>query len=100
MRTMLQQFFVPAALGLVVGAALSAAASQLLRRILYGVSGLDPLSYAGAIGLLATMATIAALVPARRALSISGIRTTGRKRMSPPGSVTAASWLEPKSTTY
>ena len=73
-RTMLQQFFVPAALGLVVGAALSAAASQLLRRILYGVSGLDPLSYAGAIGLLAMMATIAALVPARRALSIDPMR--------------------------
>jgi predicted permease len=72
--TMLRQFFVPVALGLVVGAALSAAVSHLLRRILYGVSGLDPASYAGAIGLLATMATIAALWPARRAVRIDPMR--------------------------
>lgn len=43
---------------------------QMLRRILYGVSGLDPLSYAGAIGLLAAIAALAALWPARRALRI------------------------------
>ena len=72
--TMLRQFFVPVALGLVVGAGLSAAVSQLLRRILYGVSGLDPLSYAGAIGLLSAMATVAALAPARRALRIDPMR--------------------------
>ena len=67
---MLRQFVGPIALGLITGAGLAAAASQLLRRILYGVSGLDPLSYAGAIGLLATIATLAALWPARRALRI------------------------------
>jgi len=67
---MLRQFIGPVALGLITGAGLAAAASQLLRRILYGVSGLDPLSYAGAIGLLATIALLAALWPARKALRI------------------------------
>lgn len=67
---MLQQFVGPITLGLITGAGLAATASQLLRRILYGVSGLDPLSYVGAIGLLATIASLAALWPARRALRI------------------------------
>jgi predicted permease len=67
---MLRQFVGPVALGLVAGAGLAAAASQLLRRILYGVSGLDPLSYAGAIALLAAIASLAAIWPARRALRI------------------------------
>lgn len=70
----LRQFVGPVALGLIAGAVLAAAASQLLRRILYGVSGLDPLSYAGAIGLLAAIASVAALLPARRALRIDPMR--------------------------
>lgn len=70
LAAMLQQFVGPVALGLIAGAGLAAAASQLLRRILYGVSGLDPLSYAGAIGLLAAIAVLSALWPARRALRI------------------------------
>ncbi|QNI37624.1 ADOP family duplicated permease [Edaphobacter albus] len=70
LAAMLRQFVGPVALGLIAGAGLAAAASQMLRRILYGVSGLDPLSYAGAIGLLATTAALAALWPARRALRI------------------------------
>ena len=67
---MLRQFVGPVTLGLIVGAGLAAAASQLLRRILYGVSGLDPLSYIGAIGLLAAITVLAALAPARKALRI------------------------------
>jgi hypothetical protein len=70
MGALLRQFVGPVALGLVAGAGLAAAASQLLRKILYGVSGLDPLSYVGAIGLLAAIASAAALWPARRALRI------------------------------
>jgi predicted permease len=71
---MLAQFVGPVALGLIAGTGLAAAASQLLRRILYGVSGLDPLSYAGAIGLLAIIALLSALLPARRALRIDPMR--------------------------
>lgn len=49
----LRHFVGPVALGLMIGAGVAAAASRLLRRILNGVSGLDLLSYIGAIGLLA-----------------------------------------------
>ncbi len=70
----LRQFVAPVALGLLAGALLAAAASQMLRRILYGVSGLDPLSYTAAIGLLAVIASFAALLPARRALRIDPMR--------------------------
>ena len=50
------------------------ALSQLLRRELYGVSNLDPVSYAAAIGIFAACAVLAALVPARRALRIEPLR--------------------------
>ena len=70
LTAMLRQFIGPVALGLIVGAGLAAAVSQMLRRILYGISGLDPLSYAGAVGLLAAIAALAAVWPARRALRI------------------------------
>ncbi|MBS1798243.1 MAG: ABC transporter permease [Acidobacteria bacterium] len=70
----LRQFITPVALGLIMGTVLAALASQLLRRILYGVSGLDPLSYAAAIGLLAAIASVAAFAPARRALRIDPMR--------------------------
>jgi ABC-type antimicrobial peptide transport system permease subunit len=38
--------------------------------VLYGVSNLDPVSYVGAIGFLACIAVVAALLPARRALRV------------------------------
>lgn len=71
---MLRQFVGPVAVGLVGGAALAAAASQLLRRILYGVSGLDPTAYLGAIGLLTVIIAFAAWIPARKALGIDAMR--------------------------
>jgi putative ABC transport system permease protein len=52
----------------------TAALSQVLRRILFGVSNLDPLSYAGALSVLLAIATIAALLPARRALRLDPMR--------------------------
>jgi ABC-type antimicrobial peptide transport system permease subunit len=41
-----------------------------LRQYLYGVSNWDPLSYAGAVLLLGLTGSMAALVPARRALNV------------------------------
>ena len=70
MAALLGQFVGPVGLGMTLGAGLAAGASQSLRRILYGVSGLDPLSYLAAIALLASVAVLAALWPARRALRI------------------------------
>ena len=43
----------------------------MLRKTLYGVSNLDPLSYAGAIAILIAVAVVAALMPARRLLRLN-----------------------------
>lgn len=71
----LRRFAWPVLLGLVAGVALTAALSQILRRGLYGISGLDPISYAGAIALLIAILATAAILPIRRAfeLDIAGI---------------------------
>jgi ABC-type antimicrobial peptide transport system permease subunit len=50
------------------GAGIAAAASRVLRIALYGVSNLDPASYAVAILLLTAIIGLAAVLPARRAL--------------------------------
>jgi ABC-type antimicrobial peptide transport system permease subunit len=71
LKTILQQLFWPAAIGLFVGAGSAAAASKILRRALYGVSNLDPIGYLGAIGVLLAMLIVAALLPARRALQVN-----------------------------
>ena len=66
----LRQFLIPVIAGLIVGAATTAAISQVLRKILYGVSNLDPAGYASGIGALIAIAATAALLPARRALRV------------------------------
>lgn len=54
--------------GLLIGFAGAALVSRLLGSLLYGVSPLDPLTYAVIALLLGTVATLACLVPVRRAL--------------------------------
>ena len=71
--SILRQFFWPVLLGLLAGVGATAALSKLLRQVLYGVSNLDPASYAGAIGFLVCIAIAAALLPARRALRVDPI---------------------------
>jgi putative ABC transport system permease protein len=56
-----------AALGILIGLAGAAAASQLMRVMLYGIAPWDPASYAAAVALLATVAIVAGWIPARRA---------------------------------
>jgi len=70
----LRQFAWPVGCGLAAGAAGAAGLSQVLRKVLYGVSGLDVLSYVSAIGLLVGIVFVAALWPARRALKVDPIR--------------------------
>jgi predicted permease len=70
----LRQFLWPVASGLLAGLAAAAALSQVLRKVLFGVSNLDPLSYASAVIVLVAIATIAALLPAKRALRVDPIR--------------------------
>jgi predicted permease len=63
------------AIGLAVGLAIAAAASLLLRSRLYGLSPLDPVAYAGVLGLLAIAGAVASIVPARRAARTDPIVT-------------------------
>lgn len=57
--------------GLVPGALFAAGVSQLLSSVLYGVGALDPASFLGASLLLVFVASMASLVPARRASQIN-----------------------------
>ena len=56
--------------GAVLGLIGAVAASQTISAMLFGVSRLDPLTYFGVIGILATVAVIACCVPAWRAARI------------------------------
>jgi ABC-type antimicrobial peptide transport system permease subunit len=60
----------PVLIGLVVGVAVNACLSQILRRVLYGISGLDPTSYGGAVTILVAVLVVAALRPIRRAFQL------------------------------
>ncbi|MBV9500075.1 MAG: FtsX-like permease family protein, partial [Acidobacteriaceae bacterium] len=71
LEIILRQFSWPLAIGLFVGTGIAAAASKMLRHVLYGISNLDPISYAGAIGFLVAMLAMAAILPARRALRVN-----------------------------
>ncbi|HVT59552.1 MAG TPA: ABC transporter permease [Thermoanaerobaculia bacterium] len=57
-------------LGVVIGLAGAAAASQAIAAMLFGVSRLDPVTYLGVIALLAGVSAVACAVPARRAASV------------------------------
>jgi len=56
--------------GLISGIAMTAGISRVIQRALYGISGLDPISYAGAITILIFILAAAALLPIRRAFQI------------------------------
>jgi predicted permease len=66
----LWRFAWPVVIGMVAGVAATAGLSQILRRILYGISGLDPISYIGAMALLIAILAMAAFVPIRRAFQL------------------------------
>jgi len=66
----LRRFAWPVLLGLGSGIAITAGLSQILRRVLYGISGLDPISYTGAVALLIAILAAAAFLPIRRALRL------------------------------
>jgi predicted permease len=70
LSVVLRQFLIPVLAGAVVGAIATAGVSQFLRKILFGISNLDPAGYAGGILVLIAIAAAAALLPARRALRV------------------------------
>jgi ABC-type antimicrobial peptide transport system permease subunit len=74
LSAILRQFMLPVFSGLLLGVCFAAGFSRILRRILYGVSGLDPAAYLAAILLFALAAAVAAWLPARRALRLDPMR--------------------------
>jgi hypothetical protein len=75
LHAILRQFSIPVVIGLIVGTAAAAASSTLLRRALYGISNLDLIAYAGAIGFLIAILALSTLLPARRALRVNVSKT-------------------------
>ena len=75
LTAVLRQFLWPVAIGMIAGAGVAAAASKVLRRILFGVSNLDPASYAAALVVLVAIIALAGLLPARRALRLDLAKT-------------------------
>ncbi len=71
LNAIFRQFLLPASIGLALGIMSAVAASSLLRRALYGISNLDFLAYAGAVGFLIAVLAIAALLPARQLLRLN-----------------------------
>jgi predicted permease len=69
------QAMVLAGVGIAAGVALSAAGAPLVASQLFGVSVADPITYAGVAAILAGVAAIAAIVPARRALRVDPAST-------------------------
>jgi len=60
--------------GTVIGLALAFVALRWVRSLLYQTPVMDPLAIGGSVLLLLAAATIAAIVPARRAASIDPMR--------------------------
>jgi predicted permease len=70
LSVVLRQLRRPVSAGLAGGILGAAGLSQFMRRELYGVSHLDPVAYLAATGFFVVVVTVAALMPARRALQV------------------------------
>jgi len=68
LRLVVRQGMSLAAIGLVIGIAAALVATQLLKRMLFGVSATDPLTFSVIVVVLAAVAFVASWVPARRAV--------------------------------
>jgi ABC-type antimicrobial peptide transport system permease subunit len=72
-RLVLSQGLTLALLGTALGLVGAAAASQLVKNLLYGVSSLDPVAFAAVPLVLLAVATLAVWLPARRAASVEPV---------------------------
>ena len=59
--------------GAVIGLAITAGLTQLVSQFLYGVSATDPITFLGVPMVLASVALLAAFLPARRASKIDPV---------------------------
>jgi ABC-type antimicrobial peptide transport system permease subunit len=74
-RHVLGQGLQGVALGLLVGVAVSYAATRVLTSVLYGVAATDPITFAGVVILLIMVALAASSQPVRRALELDPMVT-------------------------
>ena len=70
LRMIVKQGMWLVAIGMVIGVAAALVAGRVLTRMLYGVGGADPLSFAGAALVLGAVALVACYLPARRATHV------------------------------
>lgn len=75
LRLILRQSLALTSIGLVIGLGISALASEAVRSLLFGVSALDPLTFAGSGALFVVVAVAASLGPARRAARVDPMVT-------------------------
>jgi len=61
-------------LGCLAGLSMGLASSRLLREMLYGVTAVDPITYAGVTGLVIVVAILALFIPASRAARLEPAR--------------------------
>lgn len=73
MRLVLRQALALAGIGVATGVLLAALGSRLLESLLFGVRGLDPITFASACGLFVLMTLAATYVPARRAMRVNPV---------------------------
>ena len=59
-----------ATIGVAIGVVIAALGSRFLESLLFGVRGLDPVTFAGACLLFAVVTLVASYVPARRATTV------------------------------
>ena len=73
MTLLLRQGAVLTTIGLLLGVALAAVGAQVISSLLYGISGVDPVTFGAACTLFAAVALVATYLPARRALSVDPV---------------------------
>ena len=73
LRLVLRSALAQIILGLAIGAPVAMTGSRVLRSLLFGVEGTDPVIFASAMAILSVCALAAAIVPARRATKVDPI---------------------------
>jgi ABC-type antimicrobial peptide transport system permease subunit len=74
-RMVLADIALPVGIGVAAGIAGALALTRLLEKMLFGVKPTDPVTFAGAFGLLVPLALMAAYLPGRVAARLSPIET-------------------------
>jgi putative ABC transport system permease protein len=69
----LRQGLTPAFIGIAAGLAGAFGLTRLMESLLYGVKSVDPISFFGVAAILLTVALLAVIVPARRAISLDPV---------------------------